>query len=426
MILFAILGALLIFLALYFIVPPLLKQPTLTSAQKAQKHIGGVRSELKKYKSDLDAGTLNQQAYNSARQKLATQVIEEIESPGKIKINTPPLRGRWAGWIVGLSIPVLAIGMYSQLGKPELINSTPGSTAQTPGNHGGGEVGSIEDMIAALKEKLKNQPDDAEGWYMLARSYMSQKEYPDAVEAMKKVVALESDNANILMQYADALAMTNNGRVSGEAEKVIHQALAIEPKHPEALWLAGIAAEEQGQHEKAIGHWGKALGEMQDDPESKRLLEEAIADARSKMSGGSATVSDNTDAEEAAAAPQQEAKAQASSITVDVSLTPELKEQAKPEDTVFIFARATEGPPMPLAAQRRQVKDLPFTVTLDDSQAMMPDRKLSNFDQVIVGARVSSSGNPTKQSGDLEGLSEPISPSQGTTTSIVIDKVTAL
>jgi cytochrome c-type biogenesis protein CcmH len=165
---------------------------------------------------------------------------------------------------------------------------------------------------------------------------------------------------------------------------------------------------------------------MQDDPESKQLLEEAIADARSKMSGGSATVSDNTDAEEAAAAPQQEAKAQASSITVDVSLTPELKEQAKPEDTVFIFARATEGPPMPLAAQRRQVKDLPFTVTLDDSQAMMPDRKLSNFDQVIVGARVSSSGNPTKQSGDLEGLSEPISPSQGTTTSIVIDKVTAL
>jgi len=424
---FAILGALLVFLALYLIVPPLLKQPILTSAQKAQQHIGGVRSELKKYKSDLDAGTLSQQAYNSARQKLATQVIEEIESPGKIKINSSPLRGRWAGWMVGLSIPVLAVSMYLQLGKPEFIDSTTaGSMAQTPGNHGGGEVGSIEDMIAALKEKLKNQPDDAEGWYMLARSYMSQKEYPDAVEAMKKVIALKSDNANILMQYADALAMTNNGRVSGEAEKIIHQALAIEPKHPEALWLAGIAAEEQGQHEKAIGHWEKALAEMQDDPESKQLLEEAIADTRSKMSGGSSSVSDNTDAATEEAAPQQEAKAEAASITVEVSLTPELQQQAKPEDTVFIFARATEGPPMPLAAQRRQVKDLPFTVTLDDSQAMMPDRKLSNFDQVIVGARVSSSGDPTKQSGDLEGLSEPISPSQGITTSIVIDKVTAL
>jgi len=427
---FTILGALLIFLALYLIVPPLLRQPPLTSAQKTQKHIGGIRAELRKYKSDLDEGTLNQQAYNSARQKLATQALEEIESPGKIEIETHPLRGRWAGWMVGLLIPALALGIYTRLGKPELIGLTASPMAQAAGNHGSDDVGSIEDMITALKEKLKNQPEDAEGWYMLARSYMSQKQYPEAVDAMKKVVALKSDNANILMQYADALAMTNNGRVSGEPEKIIHQALELEPNHPEALWLAGIAAEEQNQHEKAIGHWEKALGQMQEDPESKQLLNEAIADARSKMSGGvvanaDSTVADAGDAVAAIEEPKIQSTSNAS-ITVEVSLTPELLEKAKPEDTVFVFARATQGPPMPLAAQRRQVKDLPFTVTLDDSQAMMPDRKLSKFEQVIVGARVSSSGNPIKQSGDLEGLSEPISPSQGITTSIVIDKVTSL
>jgi len=424
---FAILGALLIFLALYIIVPPLLRQRTLTSAQKTQRHIGAVRTELQKYKTDLDEGTLNRQSYNSARQKLASQVLEEIESPAKIKIDMPPLRGRWAGWMVSLLIPALALGIYSRLGNPELIGLSASPMAQAAGNHGSDEVGSIEEMIATLKEKLKNQPDDAEGWYMLARSYMSQKQYPDAVEAMKKVIALKSDNANILMQYADALAMTNNGRVSGEPEKVILQALELEPNHPEALWLAGIAAEEQNLHEKAIGHWEKALGEMQDDAESKQLLGEAIADARSKISGSpDTTTSDKTAANTGGTATTKEAKTQATSnasITVKVSLTPELLEKAKPEDTVFVFARATQGPPMPLAAQRRQVKDLPFTVTLDDSQAMMPDRKLSKFDQVIVGAR---SGNPIKQSGDLEGLSEPISPSQGVTTAIVIDKVTTL
>lgn len=422
---FVILGALLTFLALYLTVPPLLKRQPLTSAQKTQKHIGGVRAELRKYKTDLDGGSLNQQSYNSARQKLATQVLEEIESPGKIKIDLLPLRGRWAGWMVGLLIPALALGIYTRLGKPELIGLSASPMAQTDGNHGSDDVGSIEDMITALKEKLKSNPEDAEGWYMLARSYMSQKQYPEAVEAMEKVVALKNDNANILMQYADALAMTNNGRVSGEPEKIIHQALELEPNHPEALWLAGIAAEEKNLHEKAIGHWEKALGQMQDDPESKQLLNEAIADARSKMSGGAVATADTGDAVAAAEEPKTQATSGAS-ITVEVSLTPELLEKAKPEDTVFVFARATQGPPMPLAAQRRQVKDLPFTVTLDDSQAMMPDRKLSKFEQVIVGARVSSSGNPIKQSGDLEGLSEPISPSQGITTSIVIDKVTSL
>ncbi len=423
MVVFVILGSLLVFLALYLTVPPLLKRRPLTSAQKFQQHIGSVRAELQQYKTDLDKGTLNQQAYHSARQKLATKVLEEIESPEKIKLEMPPLRGRWAGWMVGLLVPALALGLYSQLGNPKLIGLTASPMAQTAGNHGSGNVGSIEDMITALKERLKKQPDDAEGWYMLARSYMSQKQYPDAVEAMKKVIALKSDNANILMQYADALAMTNNGRVSGEPEKIIYQALKIEPNHPEALWLAGIAAEEQNLHEKAITHWEKALGQMQDDPESKQLLEEAIADARSKISGNTTA---NTHDTAAADNEKNNQTSSGASITVNVSLTPELLEKAKPEDTVFVFARATQGPPMPVAAQRRQVKDLPFTVTLDDSQAMMPNRTLSKFDQVIVGARVSSSGNPIKQSGDFEGLSDPIAPSQGVTTSIVIDKVTTL
>ena len=427
---FVIFGALLIFLALYLIVPPLLKRQPLTPAQKTQQHIGSVRTELRKFKTDLDGGSLNQQAYNNARQKLATQVLEEIEYPGKIKIDLPPLRGRWAGWMVGLLIPALALGIYTRLGKPELIRLSASPMAQTNGNHGSDDVGSIEDMITALKEKLISNPEDAEGWYMLARSYMSQKQYPEAVEAMEKVVALKNDNANILMQYADALAMTNNGRVSGEPEKIIHQALELEPNHPEALWLAGIAAEEQNLHEKAIGHWEKALGQMQDDPESKELLNEAITDARSKMSGDPVASTENpvADTDDAIASVEEPTTQTTSSasITVEVSLTPELLEKAKPEDTVFVFARATQGPPMPLAAQRRQVKDLPFTVTLDDSQALMPDRKLSQFEQVIVGARVSSSGNPIKQSGDLEGLSEPISPSQGITTSIIIDKATSL
>jgi len=422
MIVFALIGALLVFLALYLLVPPLTRQQPLTIAQKTQKHIGTVRSELKKIKTDLDEGKINQQAYNSVRQKLATQVLDEIESPEKINIETPPLHGKWAGGLVALLIPTLALGLYWRLGKPELIDTSSTAAAQSAGDHGN-DAGSIEEMVGSLEEKLKNQPEDAEGWYMLARSYMSMKRYPDAVKAMEKVVALENNNANILMQYADALAMTNNGKVSGKPEKVILQALTIDPNHPEALWLAGIAAEEQQKHEKAISHWEKALTQMQDNEESKQLLNQAITDAKSKMSSVQTADSDINDTENAAEKVSEPKTDKRSSITVDVSLSPELMEKAKPGDTVFVFARALQGPPMPLAAQRRQVKDLPFSVTLDDSQAMMPNRKLSNFNQVIVGARISSSGNPIKQPGDLEGLSQPISPAEGVKTSIVVDKV---
>jgi cytochrome c-type biogenesis protein CcmH len=422
MIVFALIGALLVFLALYLLVPPLTRQQPLTVAQKTQKHIGTVRAELKKIKTDLDEGKVNQQAYNSVRQKLATQVLDEIESPEKINIETPPLRGKWAGGLVAFLIPTLALGLYWRLGKPELIDTSGTAATQSAGDHGS-DAGSIEEMVGSLEAKLKNQPEDAEGWYMLARSYMSMKRYPDAVKAMEKVVALEDNNANILMQYADALAMTNNGKVSGKPEKVILQALTIDPNHPEALWLAGIAAEEQQKHEKAIGHWEKALAQMQDNEESKQLLNQAITDAKSKMSSVRAANSEINNTANAAEKISKPKTNTNTSITVDVSLSPELMEKAKPGDTVFVFARALQGPPMPLAAQRRQVKDLPFSVTLDDSQAMMPNRKLSNFNQVIVGARISSSGNPIKQPGDLEGLSQPISPAEGVKTSIVVDKV---
>ena len=421
MIVFALIGTLLVLLALYLLVPPLMRQQPLTVTQKTQKHMGTVRAELKKIKTDLDEGKINQQTYNSVRQKLATQVLDKIESPEKINIENPPLRGKWAGGLVGLLIPALALGLYWRLGKPELIDVSSNAATQSAGNHGN-NAGSIEEMVGSLEEKLKNQPEDAEGWYMLARSYMSLKRYPDAVKAMEKVVALKDDNANILMQYADALAMTNNGKVTGKPEKVILQALTIDPNHPEALWLAGIAAEEQQQHEKAIAHWEKALAQMQDNEESKQLLNQAIADAKSKMSGTQIAVSETNNTANAAEEISKPNATTSASITVDVSLSPELLEKAKPEDTVFVFARALQGPPMPLAAQRRQVKDLPFSVTLDDSQAMMPNRKLSNFDQVIVGARISSSGNPIKQPGDLEGLSQPISPAEGVKTSIIVDK----
>ena len=412
---FVILGALLVLLALYIVVPPLLRPQQLTSGQKTHRHISGIRSELQKLKTGLDDGSLNQQDYNSNRQKLAAQVLTEIESPKKIDINIPPLRGQWAAWLTGLLIPAMALGIYAQLGSPGLISSPPTPAVQaTSGGHGSDQVGSIEEMIVTLKQKLENEPENGEGWYMLARSYLAMRRFPEAVEALKKVVALKPDDANVLMQYGDTLAMMNDGRVSGEPEKIIHQALAINPNHPEALWLAGIAAEEQNLHEKAIGHWQKALGLMQDQPESRKLLTEAIEKARSKLSGGEVA---------AVAVPAQTEATASASIIVKVSLAPELVEKASPDDTVFIFARATQGPPAPLAAQRRKVSDLPFFVTLDDSQAMMPDRKLSGFDEVIIGARISSSGNPIAEPGDLEGLSQPLSPQNDATASVVIDKI---
>jgi len=308
--------------------------------------------------------------------------------------------------MIGLSVCVLglAIAGYAWKGSPGLKPASVAAASADPEEQAARQQ--IEAMVDKLAQRLKDKPDDATGWLMLGRSYTVLGRIDDALPAYAKAVALRGNDATTLADYADALATKNGGQATAESDAIVARALAADPKHLKALALAGTSAFEHADYAGAVRHWEKmALGLPPDSPDAPRL-QASLAEARKRGGLAAAPVT------LAAAAPRAPAAASgaAASVSGTVTLSPALTGQASPTDTVFVFARAAQGPRMPLAVLRAQVKDLPITFKLDDSMAMAPTARISGAAQVIVGARISKSGNAVPQAGDLAGESAPVAP----------------
>jgi cytochrome c-type biogenesis protein CcmH len=269
----------------------------------------------------------------------------------------------------------------------------------------------IEAMVAKLAARLEQNPNDAKGWVMLARSYAAMQRLPEAVEAYAKATALVKDDPNLLADYADLLATTTGRSLEGRPLELVTQALKIDPNHWKALALAGTAAFDRKDYKAAVAYWEKLVQGLPPDSEFGKSMTASIAEAR-QLGGIKATTGTSSSPQPAAAA----------SVRGTVRLSPALAGKVDAADTVFIFTRAAEGPRQPLAALRRQVKDLPTGFTLDDSMAMSPQMKLSNFREVVVGALVSKHGSAMPESGDLQGISQKVKVGTGDIV-VVIDQV---
>jgi cytochrome c-type biogenesis protein CcmH len=268
-------------------------------------------------------------------------------------------------------------------------------------------------MVDRLAERLKERPDDAQGWAMLARSYLVLGRLEEAAQASARALQLQPDSPQALADHADVLAMKNGRTLEGEPMRLIERALQLDPDHLKSLALAGAAAFDRGDMARAAQLWDRValLGPPGSDitqqaregaAEARRLATQATAGGSSASAPGPAARAQGT---------AQPAAASAARVSGRIELAAALKAQARPEDTVYVFARnadATGGNRMPLAIVRAQVKDLPLPFTLDDSQAMGPGMGLSTAKRVVVGARVSRSGQAVPQPGDLEGLSAPV------------------
>jgi cytochrome c-type biogenesis protein CcmH len=302
--------------------------------------------------------------------------------------------------LVSLAALMLAVtvGGYAWLGAPEHVVLTPETARQaqqTPTPQ------QIDAMLAKLAKHLQEKPDDVAGWSLLARSYVSLGRHAEAEEAFKKALAAQPDNPDLLADYADLLA-SKTGGLDGEPAGLVMRALKADPNHLKALALAGTAAFNRKEYGAAVVAWEKALQAAPPDHPFAPLLRDGVAQARQLGNLGDGSKPATADAGKAAAVTAR--------ISGTVSLAPAIAAQASPDDTVFVFARAAgEGAPrVPLAILRKQVRDLPFEFTLDDSLAMSPAAKLSSTPRVIVGARVSKSGSAMPQSGDLQGTLGPV------------------
>ncbi|MBK7615364.1 MAG: tetratricopeptide repeat protein [Vitreoscilla sp.] len=320
--------------------------------------------------------------------------------------------------VIGLAAFVIVFGAagYAWRGSHNgwsVAPGQPGTAAAASGDAGTSgaphELGSaqIEGMINTLAEKLKAEPNNADGWLMLGRSYAALQRYPEAIPAFRKAMELQPKNALAMADLADAIAMTQQRSFKGEPTKLIEAALKAEPDNLKALALAGTLAYENKDLPGAIKHWERAVKAGPADNELVRQLQENINEVR-KMAGMPVAepAAAGGAAPQAAAAPA----AFATAITGKVTLAPALAAKAAPDDTVFIYARAAEGSRMPLAILKKRVSDLPVSFTLDDSMAMSPAATLSGAKAVIVGARVSKSGQAMQQPGDLLGQSAVVAP----------------
>ena len=389
--------------------------------------------DLKRQLAELDSlirdGVLTGEAARSARDRLEAEILAAVLTPAPatpaagpaaagpaaaaaaVPVIPPDARpsGRLLAGL-GVFALVFAAAGYAWLGNPAALAVAPGVQASAKAVEGGGDISraQFEAMAERLAERLKAKPDDAEGWSMLGRSYSVLEMFPQALTAFQRVIALRPQDAQGYVDYADALGMTQGRKLAGEPEKLIARALQLDPDNVKALSLSGTLALDRGDAAGAAQLWAHALQKTEPGSEMAQRLQGAIDDARQRSAGPAGPALAAAQGPAAAPAALAAPAAAAGSVQVRISLAPALAAKASPDDTVFIFARALQGGKAPLAIQRRQVKDLPLQLTLDDSMAMSPALRLSSVSQVIVGARVSKSGNAMPQPGDLQGLSPAV------------------
>ncbi|MEO5660016.1 MAG: c-type cytochrome biogenesis protein CcmI [Polaromonas sp.] len=408
MIAFWIVAVLLIAAALLFILTPLLRKEEVAHphALRDEVNLMVLRDQLHELDADMAAGTIDAVAYESSRRELERRVAEDVQ-PGTALATAVP-RKNTVGLLVGLSLPAIAVSLYFLLGNPGGLD--PAQTAAPKEAAHEVTEEQIQSMVTALAQRLKDSPDDVQGWSMLARSYNALGRFSEASDAYARLVKLVPGNADMLADYADTLAMSLNKSLQGEPEKLITRALEADPKNIKALALSGSAAFERRDFPVAITQWKKILAIVPADSDLARSTNDSIGEAQKQATGKPALVPTPVAAAPSAAATAAGTTAAAAEVSGTVELDAALRSQVADTDTVFIFARAAQGPKFPLAVLRKQVKDLPVAFVLDDSMSMIPDAKLSSFPMVVVGARVSKSGSATPTPGDLEGLTEPVRP----------------
>ena len=329
---------------------------------------------------------------------------------------TPPVRpGRKLVVLVTAFVLVVATAGYLVTGSPQAV----GEAARAPAGDGNVTPEQVQEMVTRLEQRLRDQPDDATGWAMLGRTYMVLEQPAKAQAAFERVRALRPQDATALADLADAVATVQGRVLAGEPAQLVEAALKLDPDHVKALALAGTAAFERQDYATAVRHWERIVAlEPADSPigaQARAGADEARRLGRAGAAAASRPESSSAPPRAAAgiSAPAGPAAASAAAVAGTVVLAPALRGKVRPDDTVFIFARPAQGGRMPLAIVRRPAEGSRFEFTLDDSMAMSPDMTLSKFGEVIVGARVSKSGSPMPQKGDLEGLSKPVKVGRG-------------
>lgn len=416
MTLFWVVAACLVGAALLFVIPPLfMRREAAAELARSGMNISIYKNQLIELDIDLAAGDVDQVHYDKSRQEIERRLLEDTAVADKAAGTSGKTLNIATSVVLALAVPLVAVSIYLEIGSPGAIDPAaqlPQQAAAGPHSQNPAEMqAQIEGMVGKLAQRLQENPSDIEGWVMLGRSFSVLGRYDEAVAAYEKSIQFVGEDATLLTDYADAVAMANGESLEGKPTELLQKAIAIDPQNQKALWLLGTAHFERGDFVSAVNLWKRLQQLIPPGSEDAQAMAANIAEAESyrqrQLKGEFGALPTATTEESAAAVPATTASDQiARQITGKISLSPALAAKVAPGDTLFIFAKAVSGPPMPLAIIRTQAGSLPLEFKLDESQAMMPNMSLANFDQVMVGARISKSGDAIAASGDLQGVSK--------------------
>lgn len=399
---FVVAAIVLVAVALFFLLRPLLRPRPTLSANRRALNVAIHREQLRELESDLADGTLTQAAFEEASRELQRRLLTESEGEDGTAVDTPRASKR-SVIAVAAVVPVAAIALYMWLGTPEAMSPEAGHRMN---------AGNMEEMVAALAARLEKNPDDLNGWAMLARSYKALGRFDDAEKAFARLGDALYTDASLLASYADLLAVRANGNLEGKPRQLVEKALALEPDHTMALSLAGTAAYNRKDFANAVLYWERLLQTLPEGSEDAEGVARTIAKLREehglkKPGGGKEpTLAAKEGAKDKGAEPKA---AGGTTLSGRIELSKAAIGKVSATDTVFILARPVDAR-MPLAIQRSAVANLPQDFTLDESMGIMGGPKLSETPEVVVEARVSKSGQATVASGDWLGRSAPVKP----------------
>jgi cytochrome c-type biogenesis protein CcmH len=397
--------AILMAVAGLFLLLPALRGTRINQTEgNREQNISIAQERMHELKNELAAGTLSQDTYQETLEELEKGLLIDVAGVDAETSDSSAPAGNMVLIALIIIVPLLSFGLYDRLGSPQYLDvAGPGDHAAMSTNTASSaakELPSMEEMIAGLNKKIAENPNDPDSWYLLGRLYAATEQFDESVKAYEKLVVVSDRQPTALVVLADSLAMTQGGKLSGRPLSLVLEALEKEPTHTTALWMAGQAAANQKQYLEAIDYWQRAALGLKDNREMLGELKSMIDEAVVLAKEAGMEVAEMSLPESSSTA----------SISIEVTIDPSLLQQIQENDVLFIFARAVSGPPMPLAAIKRQARELPVSLVLDDSSLLRPGSSLSQFEQLKLGARVSHSGQPVAQSGDLQSEVQVIEP----------------
>ena len=384
-----------------------------------QENIDIFQERLAELENEQVQGNLDESSFLHLKTELEKTLLGDVQEEvlaNKKVVEVSSMQWLVMGGVASLFV-IASLLTYQSLGASEqyqqyLAMADEPVPVQQASNNTAPDFASA---VSALKAKLAENPEDIENWFLLANSYMAMGDYQQAAAVYKKMSGIIGEDnpgyASVKAAYAQTLFQLSGEKMTPEVQQGIDEALRVDPEEPTALILQGLHAYQQGLYTQAIGLWEKAKikgGKAQ----VERFIEPAIIEARKQM-GELTPVADKPLA--------QSVVTSVASITVKLDISPTFKAKLSPEERIFVFAKAKM--PMPLAAERLQVKDLPVTLILDDTKAAMPTAKLSSAEFVDITARVALSGSPRAAKGDLYATAKHVAVQKGTEITLVIDKV---